>query len=434
MGPAYLYQSVNLVVGVLMVPLLLRYLDAREFVLWAVFTTWGALTLQIENSIQTVSVRRIASAFHAGATADFVASIARARRAYRALALLTLLGVALGGGLYLAVAVQADAGTPWVLAWCVFILAYALNYWFGANNAILLATARVGAFSYIAALSRSLNFCLTFAALWAGKGVLGICASFAASVVLNCTLIAIQARRALPSLSAGLPPTPSRDSGKHVAADVVRYMMFTVAAFALYKGGLLVAASRFSDLEVSAYSLALQAFTMLSSLALVPIQAWLARLVAAIMQGGTALVVRELSRTLVVANVVFAAGTLALAWVGDDLLGVISAQVMLPPRAQLLTIAAAFVIELNLLILINLLVTQQRFGFVKIYLGSVLAAMVAAAGALALGQPMVLSLVLLPLLFQLSICVPLIFGLVARQLGMTPVAFLRSLLRGRSPT
>ena len=75
--------------------------------------------------------------------------------------------------------------------------------------------------------------------------------------------------------------------------DVARYTLFTFAAFALYRGGVLVAVSFFSKDVVGSYSLVLQALTILSAFALVPIQVWLARLVIAIHNGNQDEVIRE---------------------------------------------------------------------------------------------------------------------------------------------
>ena len=86
MRAAYLNQGVNLIVGILMVPMLLHYLGDGEFLLWVIFTTFGGITLQIESSIQVVSVRDIAKQFHAGNHAEVRHAVARAKRAYLALA------------------------------------------------------------------------------------------------------------------------------------------------------------------------------------------------------------------------------------------------------------------------------------------------------------------------------------------------------------
>jgi hypothetical protein len=431
MFAAYLYQSVNLLTGVLMVPLLLRYLDSGQFVMWAIFTTLGGLTLQLESSIQVVSVRRIAHAHHAGKTQAVVDRHASAKRMYRMLAAFTLMGVASAGAAYLMQTASGKLAASWKLEWTIFMLTYGINYWFGANTATLLAMGRVTTYNYIAAFTRALNLAVTFACLVAGWGVFGICASFALSVALNCMLIGLAARRTLahaqlePELSQGATSVPSHQGG-----DIVRHTLFMLAAYAVYKGGVLIAAWHFPKEEVSSYSLMLQAFTMLCAFALAPIQVWLPKLMKAIVVNDRDIVMRELSRTLLVANGTFLAGGLLLGLVGHRLLDVIGARISLPPAADLAITGVALAIELNLFILINLLVSRQQFEFVKLYLGCVALALLCTASAVWLQQPLMHAFVILPALVQGLVCLPLIVRLLCMQLELAPAAFARSLLRG----
>src|SRR5437660_7747916 len=85
MRAAYLNQTINLAVAVLLVPLLVRYLDASEYILWSIFTTFGGITLQLESAIQTVSVREIAREYHSGNVATLQAAIRKAKVAYTTL-------------------------------------------------------------------------------------------------------------------------------------------------------------------------------------------------------------------------------------------------------------------------------------------------------------------------------------------------------------
>jgi hypothetical protein len=427
MGAAYFCQAVNLLVGVLMVPTLLKFFDPGQFVLWAIFTTWGGLTLQIESSIQIVSGRRIAREFHGGR--PLAHTLGGVRLAYRKLAAMTLGPVALAGFLYLSYVAAPRLSTHWAFEWLIFVAAYGVNYWFGVNNAVLLATDHVETYSYIAAFTRLVNFVGTLWSLSVGFGVLGVCICFASSVALNCALMALAARRALET---NLPPASvsAAEAGSSSAAGgIVLYTTYTVAAYALYKIGVLTATSFFDKEVVGAYSLTLQAYTMLSSIALVPVQARLSRLVKALLAERQQDVVRELTFTLVTANAVFALGTAVLLWIGGDMLDRIGARVSLPPPIELISVGLAFVIELNLFIFINLLVTQQQFRFVKVYVSCVAVALLLAATAVAAGQPLVRSLVILPVLVQVFVCLPAVIWLVSAQMGVSPRSFAKALLQ-----
>jgi hypothetical protein len=408
-------------------------LSLGEYVLWAIFTTFGGITLQVESSIQILSVREIAKQYHASDGAGLNRAVRRARKAYVMLAAGVLVPFSICGFLYLTYPANGKVAIHWSLEWLVFVVAYAINYFFGANNSILLALGRVDVFNYVNSLTRSMNFVGSLLLLRAGLSVMGVCVSFALSVVVGCTLIAIAARKALRGAEHAASNLESGDSqSSSVAANLARYTLFTFFSFALYKGGVLVAASEFPKDVAGSYSLTLQALTMLSALALVPIQIWLARFVQAIVTDNRAAVIHELARTFRYANMVFIAGTAALVLFGDALLGHIGTRVTLPPRIDLVIVAAAFMVEINLFILINFLVTKQRYEFVRIYVTCVTVALLLAFCGVWLSQNLILSLVVVPGTIQVAVCLPLIVKRVCAELKITPAAFITQLYQDLS--
>ena len=187
MVAAYFYQFVSLMIGVLMVPTLLRYLDHGQFLLWAIFTTLGGLTLQIESSVQIVAVRRIARDVYAGIS--LTPSLKMVHQAYMKLAALTIGPLAVAGFLYLSYFAAPRLSANFSIEWIIFVTAFGVNYWFGINNAVLLATDHVSSYCYISSFTRLLYFVGTLWSLSCGFGILGICICFASSVVVNCSLM-----------------------------------------------------------------------------------------------------------------------------------------------------------------------------------------------------------------------------------------------------
>jgi hypothetical protein len=340
--------------------------------------------------------------------------------------------VFIGGAMYLSYAVSGKNLGHWSSAWLLFSIAYAINYYFGANNSILLALAKVETFNYIGSLTRALNFFGTLLLLIAGLSVMGICISFAASVTVGCLLTAIAARRSLLQFASAADADPSegRISEPTKSTDIVKYTLFTFSAFALYKGGVLVATSFFPKDLVGRYSLTLQAYTMLSAAALVPIQIWLARLVNAIVVDDQKKVVRELARTFWYANLVFAAGTAFLVLLGNEVLGRIGTKVTLPGAANVLIVAFAFLVELNIFILVNLLVTKRRYEFVRIYVVCAASGMMLGLSAIWLTRDLVLSMIVIPAIVQAMVCLPLLTKRVCAELKTTPGAFIAMLGQG----
>jgi hypothetical protein len=426
MRAAYLNQAINLLVAMLMVPMLLRYLGVGDYILWAIFTTFGGFTLQIDSSIQILSVREIAKQYHGKDGAGVQRAVRRARKAYLMLASGVLGPFLIAGFLYLAYQASDKVGNHWGLEWLVFSATYATSYFFGANNSILLALAKVDVFNNVNSFTRAMYLVVSLLMLRVGFGVMGICISLALSVAVGCSLIAIAARKSLRDTAHASPDwdASSIQSGAVAAADLVRYTVFTFFSFALYKGGVLVAVSLFPKSEVGAYSLTLQAFTMLSALALVPIQIWLASFVKAIVADRRTDVIRELARTFLYANSVFVAGTGALILFGNTLLLYIGAHVTLPGRLDLLIVAAAFLVEVNLFVLINLLVIKRRYEFIGIYVACVSVGLLSALCAAWLTHDLIVSLIVVPCVVQTAVCLPLIVKRVCTEIKATPASFI----------
>lgn len=431
MRAAYLNQAINLLVAMLMVPMLLRYLGVGDYILWAIFTTFGGFTLQIDSSIQILSVREIAKQYHANDGAGVQRAVRRARKAYMMLAGGVLGPFLIGGFLYLTYQASGKVGNRWGPEWFVFSATYATSYFFGANNSILLALAKVDIYNYVNSLTRALYFVASLLMLRADFGVMGICLSLALSVAVGCSLAAIAARKSLHETApaAGDWDAGSIQPGGVAVADLARYTMFTFFSFALYKGGVLVAVSLFPKSEVGAYSLTLQAFTMLSAMALVPIQIWLASFVKAIVADQRTEVIRELARTFLYANLVFIAGTAALTLFGNLLLRYIGAHVTLPGRLDLIIVATAFLVEINLFVLINLLVIKRRYEFVGIYVACVSVGLLLAVCTAWLSRDLIASLIIVPCAVQTAVCFPLVAKRVCAELKTTPAAFIKLMYR-----
>lgn len=425
MPAAYISQLINLTVAILMVPLLLRYLDVGGFVIWSIFTTFGGFALQIENAIQTVSVREIAREYHSGNATELLGAIKKSKKAYLFLAGLMLFPVLIVGLVYLNFFAVDKIGDHGVEEWFVFVSAYAVNYYFGSNNSILLGMRKVVLFSNINSFSRSLNFSVTYLMLHSGYSVLGVCLSFMFSVIIGCSFLLFFARKSVNEFCSSRPTiTGGGRGGKYEkSANIVAQTTYMFASFFLYKAGLLVAAIIFSKEITGAFGLALQANTMLTMLALVPVQVWLHRLVEAVTSENPVRVVRELIRTVVISNIVFMLGSVFLIFVGDFLLGLIGSKIAFPNNQNMVLISVAFLIELNIYLFVSFLLIKSNYKFVRFY---VVISLVGVAGAVVhtvLTQSNIGTLVVIPLILQAIVCLPYVFKIVCNELAITPKKF-----------
>lgn len=428
MHAAYLNQTINLMVSILLVPVLLRYLDVNDYILWSIFTTLGAITLQFESAIQNASIRDIAREFHSENRAALSAAIRRTRLAYRTLAGVVFLPVGAAGLLYLDRVASVSLGKHAYTEWMLFVAAYTTNYLFGANNSILLGMGRVERFNNTTSLTRVLNFLLTYLLLRSGLSIMGVCVSFGCSVAAGCTMMATAARRLLRECEAHGPDWAVDGPPQRVdVSNIVRYVLYSTASFALYRGGLLVATRVLPKAVVADYSLLLQAYGILSLLALVPLQVWLRRLTSAIASGNRAAIRRELAVSIVAANAIFIAGSAALVWLGNPLLAMIGSKVTLSSDGNVVLLGFAFLIELNIAVLVNFLVTANNYGFLRTYLTTSIAGIVCMI-ALPIALPgSVIALVAVPLGLQGLVCLPLIWRRACKGLDVTPSSLLSEL-------
>jgi len=421
---AYLNQGINLIVTVLMVPLLLRHLTLPEYVLWTLFTTIGAVTLQFESAIQNASTRRLATSFVRGNSQEIIATISAVKVAYRKLAFVVACPIGVGGLYYLSYISGGITGPNITWAWLVFVGTYAVNYWFGVNNSILLGAGNVVSFNAVTSVTRVINIVSTYAMFRLGLTVLGICFSFSLSVAVGSATMRRLAARAVSSVIAGSRRSDSAEPDFRNAVSIPRYVLYTMSSFALYRGLFLIVATVFPKTLVGAYGLTLQAVTLIAGIALVPLQVWLNDLVRAIVSGNKRAMTEELRASVIAVNLIFVTGLLLFGLTGNWLLAVVSSKVQLVTWELRVLVFAAFLVEVNIFVLVNFLVTMRCKKFLVICLGSAALSMICEVIVARIAGASIVAMVAVPLIVQSCICLPRLFILVSRELATKPLMLL----------
>jgi hypothetical protein len=429
MRAAYLNQLINLVVTILLVPVLLRYLNLTDYLLWAIFTTFGSLTLQFESAIQNASIREIAAAFFGRDMESLVGAIGKARFAYRLLAGFVMVPLFAVGAVYLHSLTTLRHESGVTMEWLLFVIAYAANYNFGINNTVLLGMGRVKYFNNTTSFTRTLNFVLTLVMLQAGFAIMGLCISFLASVAVGCTIIAVAAKRLLrdEGIASRLTLRTAARSGGTDSSNILKYTAYSVASFTLYRGGLLLATVALPKSVAAAYGLTLQAAAILFTLGQVPLQVWLRKLASAVAARDHRDILRELYLSLITANAIFVAGSMALLLCGNLLLTAIGSRVMLAGGAEQLLICLAFLIELNIAILVNFLVTMNDYSFLPVYLTSSGAGIASVVILSFVASDNITLWVAVPVGLQMLVCAPRIFKRMCSELSISTAGFIGEL-------
>jgi hypothetical protein len=255
--------------------------------------------------------------------------------------------------------------------------------------------------------------------------VLGICVSFAVNVLLGGLLTARASAKRLHEVAGLMQTRPAieESSPESPQQSIWKYLLYSLPAYLIYNGALLVATAIFPKQEVADYGLSIQTLTLMTALAVVPLQVWLSRLVGAMRRQDQAGIFRELIATLTFANAAFCAGCFLLAVFGNPLLGALHSRIHILGGGRLLLAFIAYLVELNLLVFANFLVTAGRYQFVRIYLLTSVCSLMLSMAAVRLTENLILSLVAVPATIQGVICLPIVFRLVCAEVRKRPIDF-----------
>lgn len=439
MKSSYVYQFVNLAGGVVLLAVLLHYFSREQFLEWSLFTTLGGFTIQLESALSTVCSRLLVRVHHSSGPHAFVAAVRQCRRWYGAFAVSVFLALGAGGFAYFSRATTAGFNGSWMLEWLVFAAGYFFTYLFTYNCAVLIACERVTTYALINTASRVLNVSLSVLLVRGGAGVAGLAGSFLLAGALGGLAMWWAGRRVVPELT-DQRRTAAANPLQHESLDlrhVLLSFVFIFSSYGLYRAGLLIAAgSQFEANVQASYGLALQIFTLLMALSAVPINMLVAPLQRAVLSTEPESILHEMARLAVYANVTFVAGLGALLGFGPLLFRLLASRAPLPQNGQLLLLGFGFLLELNILLLVNVAMASRSYRFVALYVGSAAVGLSVGTVLRAHGASVYVAFGLVPALAQLAIALPLIFRNVAQLSRVTAgdylracAAFLRQLLR-----
>lgn len=412
MKAALLFQAVSFGIGVLTLPLFLAYLEREEFVLWILFTSIGGLTIQLEYALQIVSVRRLSRFWHqfGQESTEFQFELKATNRRYLLLSVSMLCLIGPAGLIYFETYSATDVYANWHFVWIFFIVGFAINYSVGRNNAILLATNNTDAFNYINVFSRSLNFAISAALLATGLSLIGISLSFLTSVMFGVSLIYFQSQKVLrvdgdcgKSVENSTPTIPQSSTDQ-----IIRYTAFTIMAYFLYRGALIVIPMIRPQEDLSSYGLSLQIAAITYAVAIIPTQVRLEQLTNHVLAKDQSTVLRELSGHFTFAALTFIIVFVLAALVGDSSLKIIGSSVQLPELQDFFLILSAFFIESVIFIAANILVLLNNFKFTLKYIFLNIISIIVAIYLLSIKITVISSMILIPMIIQLLIFTPLI--------------------------
>ena len=414
-----------------MLPLLLAFLSADEFLLWSLFTSIAGIFLQLETAVQSVFVRNMAARSHSSTT-DFVESVRNAKRTYRFLAVIAFVVLIGGGGIYFASIALTDAIGQWPLQWLIFSTAYFVNFLFGYNNCVLIATERTTSFNINNMSSRLVNLALMAILFVKGETIFALVISFAISVGIGCALNHRKATAVMRQIPLTLPGNSDyQRSRQPQLREIALFALFLGLSYWLYRVVLLtVAASSTNHSTTASFALALQLFSIFVTLAMTPVQMRVSPLIAALERNALNEAALEFARIHLLVNLGIVAGIGGLAAISPIMIRYFLIDVPWPSLPMIAALFFAFLVEVNLQAMANIFISRRRYTFLKAYCISTGVALVAGFMLSKWANASITVVIFGVALTQLMFAIPAFVKILLRSVPLTKSAYRQVLKEG----
>jgi len=379
----YAAQFLNISAGLILLPLIVRFLSPEEVGLWFVFLALASLAQLMELGFQP-TIARNAAYVYAGAQelqavglmpssqgaavniqllADLLAS---ARRIYLGVAIAAALAMLGAGSVYLYSLLPPDYPAREVLlGWLAFSAGYAIHFFYGYYNGLLQGRGDITAANKSIVASRAVLVVLGALALTFGLGLLGLgIASLCAAIVgrlFSYHYFHIAQRPETTQLRERSGATATL-VGK-LWHNASRLGLVNVAAFLILRSSVLVASSLLGLKAAASYGLSLQLLLALSALASMFASLQLPRMNALQLSGQREELQRSYGVAVLVAWGVYALGALLIAAYGASALEYIGSHTPLINSAPFACLALIMLLEMNHSISASYLTTLNVIPF-----------------------------------------------------------------------
>lgn len=384
----YLAQALNIGAGLILLPVILKYLPAAEVGLWFVFITLVGLAQLLEFGFNP-TISRNTSYIYAGAVAlqrdglpihdanittvnlDLLASLlSTARKVYRVVSLLAAALLLIAGSIYIATLIpdETPGTSTLILAWITFASGYVITLYYGYINGMLHGRGDVTQSNKVIVATRGLLILLGSYALIAGHGLLGL----GIASLLSSGIGRIIAMRYF--FSDAYPEMRKVRFGLKKKNDDLTHLLWhnasklgavQIGSFLIQRGNILIASSALGLAAAASYSMTVTILTVLMTVSSVLCQIQLPRLNAMQSRNERSTLIAIYGQIQLSAWAVFSLGLIFLVLLGDIMLGFVGSDTKLIPWPMLLTFGLIYLFELNHSIAATYLTTINKVPFVN---------------------------------------------------------------------
>jgi O-antigen/teichoic acid export membrane protein len=380
----YAAQGMNIGLGLIMMPIVVRYMSTVDVGLWFVFTTMASLAQLLELGFQPTLSRNVAyvyagvqkltafglqeidnSTFNVALLGNLVAV---SRWIYRWISFSAALVLLVGGTFYINTLLPKHSDFLAVYAgWFTFVLGNIINFYYGYLNAMLMGRGDVTAANKVVIASRSVQVLVGAGMVIAGFGLLGL----GLASLLSTIISRILARRYV--FSQHHPEMNNLVSNADEARDLVKVIWYNasrfgivlIGVFLIWRANTLIAASRLGLADAASYGLAIQVFFLLNTIATVPFNLTLPHLNALRAQGKQEQVYQSFSTLLITALLIYSIVSLMILLYGNFFLSLIGSSTKLPNTLVLSGMVVVFLLEINHGTCANFITTGNHIPFIK---------------------------------------------------------------------
>lgn len=381
---AYLAQGLNIGAGLIMLPLVARYLHSDDFGLWLVFMTLAALAQLLEFGFQPTLIRNVAYVYSGAVTLKRIGVPTKAvpgtinlrlladvwgasRKIYRVVALVALVVLWGIGSVYItSLTTMNQSIFLCLLAWFSFAAGYVLNFYFGYVSGFLMGRGDIASANKAIVFSRCVFLFLGAVALILGFGLLGLGFANLVSAFVGRALAwnFMYSRKSLEMFEIK-NIAPRNYMVKLLWHNSYRMGIVQLGAFLIQRSSLLLASS-FLGLSVAAsYGMTMTVLLTITAVGMVIMQVSIPK-ISALQSGNThgEELVSKYGEILLISWFFYIASAILLIFFAPLFLSIISSKTQLLDTSLLVFSCVIFALELNHTIAATYLTTTNRVPFV----------------------------------------------------------------------
>ena len=383
----FLAQGLNIASGLLLLPMVLRYLLPEEVGLWFVFMSLAGMAQLLELGFQPTIARNVAYVY-AGAqkldahgcvpgaaeqTAINVKLLQQlfwtARRIYLGVALVAMLALGIIGSVYISTLLTPKMQMFDIVSiWLIFSFSYVINFYYGYFNGFLQGRGDMTATNKIVIASRIVSILLASILLVLDFGLAGIAIASLISSLIGRFLTSRFFWYGAGAEMAGLRKDKSSAVNSLLPMlwpNASRLGWVSLGGFLITRANILIASSFLGLKEVASYGLTFQILLTVSGIAGVVLNLHMPRLSGDHARGRQDRIVESFGKSLASAWLIFIIASAALILFGGELLDLIGSHTHLLSTNLLVLFAVVMFLEMNHSLCAVYLTTYNEIPFVR---------------------------------------------------------------------